>query len=39
VEKGVLKAPNPEKIAIEAIEAGLLRDAAPDLVKLSKFKL
>jgi ABC-type nitrate/sulfonate/bicarbonate transport system substrate-binding protein len=38
-EKGILKGPNPEKIAIEAIEAGLLRDAAPDLVKLSKFKL
>lgn len=38
-EKGILTVANPEKIAIEAIDVGLLREAAPDLVKLSKFKL
>lgn len=38
-EKGILTVPNPEKIATDALDVGLLREAAPDLVKLSKFKL
>lgn len=38
-EKGILNVPDPQKVALEAIDISLLREAAPESVKLSKFKL
>lgn len=38
-EKGILTGGDPQKIALDSLDVSLLKEAAPDQVKLSKFKL